>query len=236
MQIGELLDQLAHDSGDPSGDFRTAALRWLNLTRSEISARRRWKTALDPNAQIVTNPQTTTGIYPITGYEFVASIHMTNVTSSRLLRYCDLEVLQVNDPDKDDTGDPDFWADAGMSSDGVRQVLLWQRPSAEFTIEFIGYRSLTDITSSALTAEVDAFFGPVLRWSNCFVAGMRKYHAWNDDQGRGSEAEMVFEKYYKQMAAADMAAVVPVHSIAPIFPFRSSQATARFNPSHYGNR
>ena len=67
MTIGDLLNNLARLSDDDSDTFRISARTWLNLVRSHMAERARWRGAVRIDT-FATAAATTDGIYTLTRY------------------------------------------------------------------------------------------------------------------------------------------------------------------------
>lgn len=237
MTVSDLLDQITFDSGDAGSEYRTAARRWLNLTRAYIADQAMWKSALDPTPTITTAAATTSGLYSLTGYEFVASSTIYDETNETVLTMDSLARLSEIDPGKETTGKPSHWADAGMDSSGDRQLYIWPVPDDTYTIRYNGYKRLTGLTANDDNDTEDPFFGPIMPWSACFTAGLRYFHDLNnnDDINAVMRSQIAFDKQITRKKTQNR-----VNSVGPI-PMSVIKAqilapTGRFDPSHFSNR
>lgn len=234
MTFGDLLDQVARSTDDTSGQMRAAALRWLNLARSEIETLGPWRSALDPVATLLTSAGTTSGIYTLSGYEGIAASTMWDETNSGPVREETLKALSDNDPQKQTLGQPTFWADAGRSTAGERQVYLWPIPDSAFTIRFAGYRLLADVSDENLS--VDPYFGPILLWGATFSAGLRYYQQLdnNESDSATQRAYTIFMRLVAKRRGMEPLAPVGSFQTDPVKnPAQPMGLVGRLDPSRY---
>lgn len=208
MTIEELLDQAANDAGDNSTAFRNSARRWLNLARSYIADRHRWRAAVRTTATLST--AASTARYALTdassnNYERVISDIIYNQTNDTNVFYQDLQTLLAVDPDQDEEGTPSWWADAGSDSSGNRLIQFYPIPDAVYVMNFAGYLKITDITSADDTLSVDPFYGPISPWASCFAAGLRYYQDLNNNESdsRTEIQRRVFEQQIRNRRMTD---------------------------------
>ncbi len=236
MTVGDLLDQVAFDAVDLEGDYRTAALRWLNLLRADMAAKGPWRGALDPVATITTAAATTTGIYAITGYTMVASEWMFDETTRFPVQYDSRAVVGFADPKKTVFGPPRIWTDAGASSTtGEYQVQLWPIPQDTRTIRFPAWRRLADLTSAQEALTVDPYFGFITEFQHVFEAGLRYHH----DKNANESAQQIFGQRGVYKNALDQAfksnrvSPVTLKRLRPVA--GSKMMRGRLDPAHFDN-
>jgi hypothetical protein len=208
MTFADLLSEVAAQAGDTSAAFRVQARRWLNFTRAYIADRAEWRTALNADVTITTAAATTDGLYSLTGYERVSGDYLYDETNEYPILPESLSALQAHDPDKSVTGNPEWWADAGVDSDDNRQIYLWPIPDGAYVIRYAGYEVLTDIGEDDEQLSVDPFFGELTPWSPCLMAGLR-YHMDLDNNEDAVQIAMqlkVFEGHIKRRKAKNSAA------------------------------
>lgn len=235
MTVKDLLDQITFGSGDSTGEYRLAALRWLNLSRSEAASMTRWATAVDENASFDTTSNNTTGVYELAGYDAVLGDFLYDETNNEVIRHESYQLTHATDPDQSVNGPPIWWSHAGMTSTGVMQVSLKPIPLATYTIRYPGYRRLTDFGSADEGLEIDPYFGPISPWASAFAAGMRYYRDLDDNaeiNAATSHASFIHlvrmrmrqnNLGYQTLRAQDVRAPGAV-------------AMGRFDPAHYNNR
>lgn len=240
MTVSDLLDQVYFDAGEPGSAFRTASRRWLNLVRSFIADEALWSHALDPDIEITTSAATTDGIYSLAsgsvGYEFLASGQLYDTTNDVAITFEPRGRIKAMDPDPT-TGPPSRWSDAGLDSNGYRQIFLWPIPDSTYTLKFDGYKTLTDLTSAQDTLSVDPFFGPISPWSATFVEGLRYYHDLNNNEST-EQVELqrrAFQKAVKRKKAQNRLSLVSPMALESIR-YQTTSTTGRFDPAHYNNR
>jgi hypothetical protein len=234
MTYADLLDQIAYDAGDTSGEYRLRATHWLNLARGDIADRGKWRSAVDPTASITTSAATTSGIYTIGDYDYISGDFLYDETNNQPVQYESFSQVNVIDVQKTTTSSPDTWSDAGADSNGNRQIYLWPIPAGTYTIRFTGYRKLTDIVE---TDSIDPFFGAITPWGPTFSAGIRYYHYQNNNEDASQIALQfkIFERFIKQrkrnnqLSPGATLRLGIVRTQAPI-------VTGRFDPAHYSNR
>lgn len=237
MTFNDLIDQVAFDANDDAAEYTAAARRWLNLMRSDVAATTLWKTALNPVATITTAATTTSGIYSLTGYDFICGDYIFDETTRMAIEHNGLAQINIVDPAKNVFGPPQMWADAGMDTNGVRQIYLWPIPNDTRTIRFPGYRALVDIGESQLALDLDPYFGPLTPWAGAFSAGMRYYHDLNNNesaaqiqiQQAGFHRKINQRKSHNRLSLSSKVHMADVR--APL----SVYGLGRFDPSVYPN-
>jgi hypothetical protein len=234
MNVGDLLNQVAYDAGETSGEYREAARRWLNLTRAEIADWGLWRSALKTDT-FATAAATTSGIYPMTGYQALSLDTMYDETNNGPITHEAIKTLRDIDPDKSTTSSPYHWAEMGQDQAGEWNIYLWPIPDGAYTIRFQGYAHLDDLEDEDL--EIDPFFGRLLPWSSTFAAGMRWYHDKNNNEeanqllvSRNEFVRQVQRRATKNaLAPATALRMRNIRSNAP-FP-----GPGRLNPAHFDN-
>jgi len=236
MTFDDLLDQVVADSGDTDGQYRTDALRWLNLTRADIADEHPWKSALKADATITTSAATTDGLYDLSGYTWISGDYLFDETNEASIRHESLVMTNAIDASKDTTGNPAYWSDAGVDTNGTPQIYLWPIPDGTFTIRFSGYAVLADVAESATGSATDDFFGPLTPWGPTMSAGLRYYHDLNNNENPQQVALMlqVFKSKIRKRKSKDGLAL-PGSIPMQVVNTRRRIATGRFNPSHYNN-
>lgn len=240
MTVSDLLDQVYFDAGEPGSAFRTSARRWLNLVRSKIAEEGPWQAAFRPNVEFTTAASVTDGIYTLsddsTGFDYVVSAQLYDVTNSTTIKFEPRGRVRSADPDPT-TGPPTFWSDAGVDSNGFRQVALWPIPAAAYTIRYDGYLTLTDLTSADDNLSVDPFYGPISPWASTFVEGLRYYHDVNNNE---DSAQVELQRRAFDVAIARRKAANRLSSTSPmaseVIRTQLHPQPGRFNPAHYSNR
>lgn len=238
MTYKDLLDTLVRDSGDAGSDFRANAIRWLNLVRQEAAMRGSWKSAKDSAGTFATDPLVTDGIYALTGFDFVVGDEMYDATNDCVIRRDTENTLKAFDANKNETGPPTLWADSGMNTDGEVKIRLWPIPAEVLTIDFIGNKSLVDVTASDELETVDAYFGSLSQVGAMIQAGLRYYHDLNNNedyvQVRGSKAAFYDAiKIYSSNSGADS---VKSSRLEPVGRRPLARPLGRLDPSHFSNR
>lgn len=234
MTFADLLDQVVYDSGDTSGEYRLRALHWLNQARAHIADQAKWRSALDPTAEITTSAATTSGIYTIGDYDYISGDFLFDETNNQPIQYESFSQVNVVDIQKDTTSSPSTWSDAGADDNGNRQIYLWPVPSGTYTIRFNGYRKIADVVEGNT---LDPFFGAITPWGPTFYAGIRYYHDLNNnEQPQQTLAQLaIFDRFIKGRKKNNLLSpgatlrLGIVRTQAPI-------VTGRFNPAHYSNR
>jgi len=237
MTHADLINEVVAQAGDSGATYRAQVIRWYNLVRSHIADQGRWRTAFDPDTTITTSSATTDGIYSLTGYETVSGDFMYDETNEAVLRYSPFSSLNATDPNKDTTGNPEFWSDAGVDSSGNRQVYFWPIPDGTFTIRYAAYKLLTAIESTDETDTVDDYFGPIAPWAACFQAGLR-YHMALDDNEDAMSIQSAWAAFNRLIAARRATNSVSPQGSFSLANVRSmgSPVYGRLDPSHYNNR
>lgn len=238
MTYKNLLDTLVSDSGDAGSAYRATAIQWLNFVRQEAAARGTWKSAKNSAATFDTDPLVTDGIYALTGFDSVVGDELYDSTNDNVIRRDVEMMLKSYDANKNETGPPILWADSGMTAAGEVQIRLWPVPAEVITIDFIGNRSLVDVTSANELVSVDPYFGTISQIGAMLQAGLRYYHDLNNNedyvQVRGSKAAFYDAiKLYSGNSGADS---VRSSRLEPVGRRPYARPLGRLDPSHYSNR
>ena len=188
MTVKDLLDQIVAVSADDSGAFRTNALRWLNLTRSYISSKGTWRSAMVADATLTTAAATTDGLYVLEGYEHLVNDYLYDETSDATIQHESFATMNGIDPGKETTGTPAWWGDAGVDTNDNRQIYLWPIPDAAYTIRYAGYKVLSDLSSTDESLSIDPFYGAISPWAAALTQGLRWYY----DQDNNEDANIIF--------------------------------------------
>jgi hypothetical protein len=234
--VQDLLDQIVADSGDEAASYRTNARRWLNLARSYISDRGPWRSALVIDS-FTTSAATTDGLYTLNGYDHISGQFLYDETNRRTIRQVSLTEILESDQDRTVTGMPAVWADAGSDTNGNKRIMLWQIPSDTFTIRFLGYKLLTDLTVGNDSLQVDPFFGPISPWAACMAAGMRYFHDLNnnEDVGQIQMQQVTFERHIGRRQAANKIAKTGGAGEPRPWYQKSPATHGLLDPAHYDN-
>jgi len=237
MTVQELLDQAKRSADDDSDDYEAAALRWLNLVRSGVASKARWRDATKTDK--FTTDSRASGLYALVGYEHVVDDWMFDETRQNVITYTSNPRLGAADPQQIVTGPPNHWSDAGVNDEDEPQIYLWPIPEGNYTIRFRGYKSLKDLGTSDKILEVDPFFGKLSEWAACFSAGLRYYHDLDDNDS--AEAIMLSLKTWQDTIETRRTVnKVNVNSAIRMRNTRTggrnSPRPGRFNPAHYDNR
>lgn len=237
MTFRDLLDQVAGSAGDDSATYRADARRWLNLARSHIADSATWRSALDSTSTLVTSASNTSGIYAVTGYREIVGTGMFDETNDAIIIHESLADMNAVDVAKDVSGQPNYWADAGMSTAGVRQIYLWPIPDAAYTIRFSGIKELTDIGVDDDVLTVDPYFGPLTEWASCLSSGLRYYQELDDNEDAAQQqlALGTFERAIRRRRQKNTIATSAVLVMRSVRAGNQS-VVGRFDPSHYNNR
>jgi len=241
MTYDDIITQTVFDAGDTSTDYTTAALRWVNMTRNKIAARGPWQSEVRSNIYFTTAAATTTGIYVLQDqnsnkYSGLKSDSLFDKTNEQTLRHESLATTWELDHDRTTTGKPNWWADAGLDSNGEKTVQLWPVPSGTYEIYFIGKPKLADITDTSVS--VDPYFGPVLDWSEVMSEGVRLFHDLNDnsDPAQIVYQRKAFDEAIKVRKATEKLTVTSTLKLEPVNAQTEYQSAGRFDPSVYDNR
>jgi len=237
MTFGDLLDEIAAQAGDESGTGRAQARRWLNLTRSYIADQAQWRSAFTADATFTTAAATTDGLYALSGYSSVSGDYLYDETNLLPIQFESFAALNAIDPDKTTTGQPSYWSDAGMDSNGLRRIFLWPIPDSAYTIRYAAYKDLSDIAAGNETLTLDPYFGPIPPWQSTFLAGLRYYMDLDSNEQPQQIAlqKMVFDQQIKQRKRGN---TVAPHAGGTLSRKRSVtiNPTGRYDPAHYANR
>lgn len=237
MTVQDLLDQSRRSADDNSDDYEAAALRWLNLVRSDVASKARWRDATVIDT--FTTDTRSTGLYALIGYEHVVDDWMFDETRENTIRYTSFPRLGAADPKQVVVGPSDQWSDAGVNSDDERQIYLWPVPDGAYVIRFRGYKSLKDLVAGDKESSVDPFFGKISEWGACFSAGLRYYHELDDNES--AESIMVSLKTWRDsIETRKTVNKITVNSSIRMRNIRTGgragPSRGRFNPAHYSNR
>lgn len=239
MTVANLLDHIVHGADDSTGEYRTAVLRWLNLCRSEAYGETSWVTAVQPDATISTSAAQTDGLYELDDHEHVVHPRMWDETNEDTLKYESYSALQSIDPNKQTTGPPTYWSDAGIenTTSGDRVLYLWPIPDATYVIRFSGYRKYKDLLSSEESLTTDPIFGDVGAWGSAFAAGMRYYQ--DSDNNESVNQTVVQERRWRRLLRGMKSrnGVLPNVAMGLADVRHVSQVgMGRFDPSSFNNR
>jgi len=235
MTFADLLDQAVYDAGDDSGEYRLRALHWLNLARAYVADRGTWSAAMDPEATLTTDEDTTTGLYTIGSYDHISGDYLFDETSNNVVRHESLSQQNAIDPDKSTTAAPNWWGDAGADSNGNRQIYLWPVPDSAYVLRFAAYRTLTDISNEALST--DPFFGAITPWGPTFSSGIRYYHDLNsnEDASQILLQRQTFDFFIKQRKKNNELSPGATLRLG-IVRTQAPMVSGRFSPAHFNNR
>lgn len=239
MTFKTIIDVIVHRAGDDSGSYRDKVRDWLNMARSRIAGSHSWRAGVGVNQAITTSAVTTSGIYDIgSANEGVLGQTMYDETSNQVIEFDSFSSLKEIDPDKSTTGPPAFWADAGVTSAGIRQIYLWPIPAATYTIRFTSVKQVADITESDEDVTVDPFFGAILPWAECFEAGLDYYYDKdnNEDANQVLLKLGVFERAIKRRKASEGVSATSARVLYNVRKSGSGAWSGRFPPAHYNNR
>jgi hypothetical protein len=169
-------------------------------------------------------------------YDYVFGKYMYDQTS-RLPIVHESISNQTLDPDRNVTGPPVIWADAGSDSSGNRRVQFWPIPEDTRTIEFPGYVRLTDIVPANDSLQVDPYFGPLVQWAPTFVAGMRYYHDQdnNEDASQLFGQRGVFRKLIRRQMARNRLSMASAMRLGVVTQ-GPQLPRGRLDPAHFDNR
>ena len=239
MTFATIIDVIVHRAGDDDGEYRAQVRNWLNFVRSEIADAHSWRSAVAVNQTLITAAATTTGQYIIgSTNESIVGKFMYDETNNNVLQHESLANTQLVDPDRSRTGDPNWWADAGLASTGERQIQLWPIPDGAYTIRYTALKRVTDVTEDQESDTEDAYFGSIAPWSNCFEAGLDYYYDKdnNEDAAQIQSKYLVFQRAINMRRAAEGVATNAALTLENVRQNRSSVMTGRFDPAHYNNR
>jgi hypothetical protein len=237
MTVQELLDQSRRTADDDSSSYETAALRWLNLVRSDVASKARWRDAI--RTDTFTTDSRASGLYPLTGYEHLVDDWMFDETRENVITYTSHPRLGAADPKQVVVGPSNHWSDAGVSDDDERLIYLWPVPDGAYVIRFRGYKSLKDLTASDKEKSVDPFFGKLSEWAACFSAGLRYYYDLDDNTSAESIAValQIFNAAIETRKSVNKTSVNSSVRLRNVRTGgRNSPRPGRFNPAHYDNR
>jgi hypothetical protein len=181
-----ILTLVGFDAGDTGAEYKNRARDWLNIVRSEIADEAQWRWALRPEGTLDTVADQ--AYYNLTDastgdkYDHIAGDFIYDQNNDTNITYEAFGPLHAQDQDLDITGPPAIWSDAGATSSGDRQIILWPVPDSAYTLVFPGVVLFSDITESDDSATVDPFFGPIAPWNATFMAGMRWQYAVNNNE------------------------------------------------------
>lgn len=241
MTYDDIIAHLAFDSGDNSSDYSMAVLRWINATRGYIANNGPWETTKRSNIYFTTAAATTTGIYVLQDqdnnkYDGMASDSMFDNTNELTIRHVNLAATWELDQDRSTTGQPTFWSDAGLDTNGDRQVQLWPVPDGAFDIYFIGRAKITDITDSSV--DTDPYFGPILPWSPVFLEGVRYFHDLSNNENyiQIRLQRKAFDQAIKSRKKTESLTVSSSLQFEPVNARGGFTNLGRLDPSVYDNR
>lgn len=240
MTYGELLDDLARRADDDSDGYRKGARRWLNLVRSHIAKRARWRGAVRIDT-FNTSSSTTDGLYTLKRYSKLVEDVMFDETNEQPIEHESHATLNEIDIAKSVTGPPRWWADAGSDDNGNRRLYLWPIPDGTYTVRFAGQGNLTpiaidDASDEALT--VDPFFGPLIDWEDVMSAGLLYHHRDddNDDAQQVLTQLRIFDRLIDATKKVDRTAPVSSIRLKNVRNRTYAKRTGRFDPAHFENR
>jgi hypothetical protein len=239
MTFKTLIDVIVSRSGDDSGTYREQIRNWLNLTRSIAASQHTWRSSVDSTLSITTAADTTSGIYSLgSNVEYVVGSYLYDETNNNVISHESLADTQLIDVDKDTTGDPDWWADAGMNSSGNRLIYLWPIPDGTYTIRFTGLKRITDIEEGDESLTVDPYFGPLSPWAGALEAGLDYYYRKDNGEEVNGElvADRMFMRAIKDRKRAEGAGGNARIRLQNVRQRGSSVMRGRFDPAHYNNR
>lgn len=236
MTFADLLNEVAAQAGDDGAAFRTQARRWLNYVRADIADLGDWRTAFNADVELTTSSATTSGLYVTTGYERISGKYLYDETNEMPLASQSFSEMQARDPDKSVTGNPQFWADAGVDSNDNRQIYLWPIPDGTYTIRYAAYKVLTEISESDETLTTDPYFGDIVPWAATFFAGLRYYMSVDDNEDI-AQSELQERKFHKKIRQRLKKNSVSPHAAQQMAAIRSYRhvTAGRLDPTHFEN-
>jgi hypothetical protein len=181
---------------------------------------------------------TTDGLYSLTGYEHLIHDNLWDTTNETTINHESYSTLQGIDPNKETTGPPEYWADAGVDTNDERQIYLWPIPDGTYTVRFSGYKKLTDLGESDDTLDKDPFFGLISPWSACFASGMRYYQDLNNNEDANQAALQlnIFNRLIRDRKATNMIAPTSKTGMEIVRHAALTPFAGRLDPAHYNNR
>lgn len=238
MTYADLIDQITERAGDSSGSYRMQVRRWLNLARVEIADAHNWRSSFVPDRTITTSAATTDGLYSLgSSDEQVSGSFLFDQTNNSIIRHDSLADMNITDADKSTTGNPTFWADAGLDSSDNRQIYLWPIPDAAFVLRVPLRKVLVDVLESEESNDTDTYFGRLAQWARCFDAGLEYYYEKDNNESRTSiqDAYAVFRLAIRSRMRQESGSTDATLQFKNVRTNRS-QGTGRFNPAHFNNR
>jgi len=238
VTYSDLIDQIVKRAGDDSGTYRMDVRRWLNLARVEIADAHNWRSSFVPDRTITTSAATTDGLYSIgSTSEQVSGNFLFDQTNDSIIRHDSLADMSITDADKSVTGNPTFWADAGLDSSNNRQIYLWPIPDAAYVIRVPVRKVLTDVSEAEETNDFDTYFGRLAQWGRCFEAGLDYYYEKDNNESGTAvrDAYMIFRRTIEARKRQETASPDATLSFKNVRT-NKSQGTGRFDPAHFNNR
>jgi len=240
MTYGDIMANAGFDAGDTSADYQTAVLQWVNTVRNMIYVRGPWASTVRSNVSFTTSAATTSGIYTLQDesgnkYTSLASDSMFDQTNEQTIRHESLARTWEVDHARTTPGSPSWWADAGLSTDGDKQVQLWPVPNGTYVIIFIGRPRMVDITSTGVS--VDPYFGQINQWAEVLTEGVRIYHDINNNESASQIVyqRRAFEAAIKLKKTTERMTVTSTDRLAPVNAQTNHQQLGRLDPSVYSN-
>jgi hypothetical protein len=233
MTIGDVIDTLVQDASDQGADYRTNAMRWLNIVRSEAASLEYWPSSRNISASFTTSEGIR--LYTLAGFSGVIGDEMYDQTSDRVL-YSETEATLLRlDANNNETGDPMNWAAAGMAATGDAVIRLWPGPSSVHTINYIAQANLVDLADPGLA--VDPYFGKVIDIAPMLISGLRWQDSLFDKEDVVTVASKYkeFERSAKKIAGQSAKSVQTTSRLEPVLHRRTSRPGGRFS-SHFDNR
>jgi hypothetical protein len=237
VTISDLLDNVARSADDDSAEYRTAALRWLNLVRAHVAERARWRGAVRVDS-FQTSASVTTGLYSLTRYQHLAEDRLYDETNKQPILHESHGLLNEIDTAKETTGPPSWWADAGADDRGDRRLYLWPIPNGTYTIRFTGQANLATLVEDDEGLEVDPYFGPLSFWADCFDEGLH-YHRLrdsNEDANQVLAQLRIFDRLIDGKKAVNHVAPNSRVTLKNVRSRGSARPYARMDPAHFENR
>jgi len=237
VTIGDLLDNVADSADDLSTSYRIKARRWLNLVRAHVANQARWRGAVRVD-HFSTSVAHTDGLYVLEGYRNFAEDHLYDETSIQPIYHETHGLLNDIDIQKQTTGPPTWWGDAGSDNNGNHQIYLWPIPAATYVIRFTGQARLVDMTEDNENDTVDHSFGDVASWSSLFAEGL-EYHKLKDANENPNQVLVqlrTFEKAIKDKRSIDRTSPVASTLMTNLRQRTRRRRSGRFDPAHFENR